>query len=338
MLKKRKFILIGIGVLLLLFSGSALFWWEQNIKPPINNKNNIRVLIPKGLNAQEIGDLLYQKNLIRSPLAFKFYVQFFGKSKHIQAGEFSIAANLNLPEVINALSKNPLEVWVTVPEGLRREEIPELFIKGFGLNQDQSAVFRTDFLEASKAKEGYLFPDTYLFEPATSGDLVVKKMLSTFDSKFSDDMKQETLRQGRTIDEIVILASIIERETKTKQERPIVAGIYYRRLDIGMGLQADATVQYAIANVNCPSSNNGCKDWWPNILKQDLELNSQFNTYKNSGLPPSPIANPGLSSLQAAVYPEDMGYLYYIHDSGGVIHYAKTLAEHNLNINKYLGK
>jgi UPF0755 protein len=127
----------------------------------------------------------------------------------------------------------------------------------------------------------------------------------------------------------VILASILERETKTDAERPVVAGILINRLNLGMPLQVDATVQYAVGT---------SKDWWPILTLEDLKVNSLYNTYKYAGLPPGPIANPGLSSLKAAFNPAQTDYLYYIHDPTGQIHYAKTLAEQNANIAKYLGK
>jgi UPF0755 protein len=140
-----------------------------------------------------------------------------------------------------------------------------------------------------------------------------------------------------TLAGIVTLASIIERETKKDEERGVVAGILLNRLEIGMGLQADATVQYAIATINCQGVTTDC-DWWPQLSKENLTVNSPFNTYRFRGLPPAPIANPGMSSLKAAINPQATDYLYYLHDPEGIIHYAVTLAEHNENVRKYLGK
>ena len=132
------------------------------------------------------------------------------------------------------------------------------------------------------------------------------------------------------------MASIIERETKTDEERPVVAGILINRLDIDMGLQADATVQYAAASINCRAEEE-C-NWWPILTKGDLAINSPYNTYRFRGLPPAPIASPGISSLRAAVSPEESDYLYYLHDADGGVHYAETLSEHNENVRIYLGK
>jgi len=135
----------------------------------------------------------------------------------------------------------------------------------------------------------------------------------------------------------VPIASLVERETRSEAERPVVAGILLKRLKAGWPLQVDAAVQYAVAGVNCSRFDPACQ-WWPSLTKEDLMINSPFNTYKFKGLPPAPIANPGLSSLEAAFSPEESDYWFYLHDGQGQIHYAKTLAEHQENIQKYLGR
>ncbi len=190
---------------------------------------------------------------------------------------------------------------------------------------DKDTAFISEFLRASESKEGYLFPDTYLFPKEASASSIVAKMVGTYNNK-TKNLKNQS---GLTNKDAVILASLIERETKTNEERPMVAGIMLNRLNAGMPLQIDASVQYAVGTA---------KDWWPILTLDDISTVSPYNTYKNKGLPPAPIANPGLSSLEAAFAPEDSDYWYYIHDPDGVIHYARTLAEHNSNIAKYLGR
>jgi UPF0755 protein len=228
----------------------------------------------------------------------------------------------SLFQTINTLFKGPIELWVTIPEGLRSEEIAARFASG--LYKDSS--FTSEFLKAAKGKEGYLFPDTYLFPLDVTPTTIMQKMTETFTAK-----TQGLTVQGSnlTFSQAVILASLLERETKTDTERPIVAGILINRLNLGMPLQVDASVQYAVGT---PA------DWWPIITLNDLKVNSLYNTYKYAGLPPAPIANPGLSSFKAALNPAQTDYLYYISDTSGQIHYAKTLAEQNANIAKYLGK
>jgi UPF0755 protein len=244
-----------------------------------------------------------------------------GQITKIQSGEFKLTPSYSLFQTVNTIFKGPVELWVTIPEGLRREEIVQKFANGLG----KDATFVTDFLQASKGKEGYLFPDTYLLPRDMTAATIVKKMTDTFASK-TQNLKNNS---GLSFDQAIVLASLLERETKTDAERPIVAGILIKRLNSDWPLQIDATVQYAVGTP---------KNWWPILTLDDLSIKSAFNTYKNQGLPPFPIANPGISSIKAVLNPVESDYWYYIHDNSGQIHYAKTLAEHNANIAKYLGK
>jgi len=304
----KKLLLMPLAVALVI--AGAVGWFYLNSKPVSSDKNFKDFLIVKGSGASQIGNKLYKEGLIKSPLAFKIYVQIAGKAGKILAGEYRLAPNLSLFEIANQLGKGPIEVWVTIPEGLRREEVADRFSKS--LVKDEGFV--QEFLSLSDGEEGYLFPDTYLFPKTASASAVINKMKAVFDSK--------TSQMGLTRDQ-VILASLIERETKTAEERPIVAGILTNRLEAGMTLQVDATIQYAKGN-------------WEPVVSADKNISSPYNTYKFAGLPPGPIASPGLSSLQAAANPADTDYFYYLHDSKGKIYYARTLAAHNENIRKYL--
>jgi UPF0755 protein len=225
-------------------------------------------------------------------------------------------------------------VWVTIPEGLRREEIVEEFIKGLGKKGKEADDFRREFLMLSESEEGFLFPDTYLFPKTATAELVVNKMKKTFNKKLGN-LEPDIKRSNYTLSQIVTLASIIERETVTDKERPIVAGILFKRLEAGWPLQADAAVQYAVASAKCKTQNTKCK-WWPKLTRQDLEIDSLYNTYKYRGLPPGPIANPGLSSIKAAVYPKESPYWFYLHGGDGSIRFASDVEEHNKNVEKYL--
>lgn len=318
MLKKLLLLLL----LAMLTIALGISWFYSNTKAPSNDSKFSDFLITKGTSAMQVGNNLYKAGLIKSPLAYKIYVQFTGRAGSIPAGEFRIASNINLFQVVESLLKGPIELWVTVPEGLRREEIAARFTSG--LDRDQT--FTDEFLVASKGKEGTLFPDTYLFPKDASASAIVAKMTSTFKSKTAS---LDSSGSPLSFQEKLILASIIERETKTDEERPIVAGVLMNRLNIGMALQVDAAVQYAVGTP---------KNWWPILTRDDLTSVSKFNTYKYAGLPPSPIANPGISSIKAAYAPKDSDYWYYIHDPKGLIHYAKTLSEHNANVSKYLEK
>ncbi len=323
---KKYFSVLALAAALILALVFGNVWWGASVKAVSGDTSEKDFLIVKGSSASQIGTKLEEEGLIRRSLAFRIYVQITGKSKSIQAGEYSLSPSYSLIKMVDILSKGPIEVWVTIPEGLRREEIADKFAAG--LTKKDKQTFVLEFLASSKTKEGYLFPDTYLFPKTASASAVVAKMLSTFDQKTAQF--QEGISASKlSLDEIVTLASIIERETKTEAERSVVAGILFNRLDIGMGLQADATVQYAVGT---------SENWWPVLTKEDLTNHSPYNSYRFRGLPPTPIANPGLASLRAAIFPQESDYLYYLHDAKGQIYYAATLEEHNENIRKYLQK
>lgn len=317
-------------LIFLIFAGVVAFivWFYINAQPPVSiNKDFKNFLIVKGSSAGQIGTNLQKSGFIKSALAFKIYTQFSGVSGRIIAGEFRLSPSFNLFQVVGQLLRGPTEIWVTIPEGLRREEIAAKFASGL----DRDPTFIAEFLDASKNDEGTLFPDTYLFPKDASPSSVVNKMTRTFGAKTNS----LGVSSGLNYQQRIILASILERETKTDEERPVVAGILINRLNAGMPLQVDATVQYAVATSRCKMTVTSCA-WWEPVIKPDLEINSRYNTYKFAGLPPTPIANPGLSSINAAFDPTDSNYLYYIHDADGQIHYAKTLEEQNANVRKYL--
>ncbi len=332
-LKKYKSKVKGFKLHYLIFLFLAVFligfiWFFRSSGPVSTVKTEQRFLIEKGSGASLVGANLQKQGLVKSPLAFKIYVQLTGKSAKIQAGEYLISPNLTLFQLVDLFLEGPQEVWVTVPEGLRREEIAFKMTEGLGLEGAAKERFIKEFLAKSQGLEGYLFPDTYLLPRDVTASVAVTVMKSTFDKKVNFAYTNKD----------IILASILERETITTQERPIVAGILINRLNAGWAIQTDATVQYAVGSANCVVPTATC-DWWPRPLTQaDLEIKSPYNTYTNTGLPPAPISNPGLTSINAVVNYEDSPYWYYLHDSEGQIHYGATLEEHNANISKYLDR
>jgi UPF0755 protein len=327
-------VLLFTGIFVLL--GLGYFWFNSNTKALTETENLQAFVVPRGRSASEVGAMLYQAELIRSPLAFKIYVQVFGKSDSINAGEFSLSPNMSVSEIVENLGGGALELWVTIPEGFRREEIADRFVESLKMPIDQQSKFRSEFLSLTQDKEGYLFPDTYLFPKEASASAAVKRLNTTFNSKADSDLKNIIQSSIYSLDQIINMASIIERETITDEERPVVAGVLWNRYEIGMALQADATVQYASGSQRCTGKIN-C-DWWQVPTGVDLKIDSPYNTYKYSGLPPTPIANPGISSIKAAANPQDTDYFYYIHDPSGQIYFARTLDEHKANVSKYLNK
>lgn len=345
-MKKAKF-LAFLPLFFVLCALFLFFWWKSALGPA-NPKDSSQhtFLITKGQSVAKIASNLEKEGIIKDDLAFRLYTKFTNTDKSIKAGEYKLSPNLSLNKLVSTLLKGPSLLWVTVPEGLRREEVPTKYIKALEIKPEAQAQFTSDFLASSKDAEGMLFPETYLFAKDVTAAKAVSTMKNTFDSKVTKEMITDAAKNEMDLNEVLTLASIVERETKTNEERPIVAGILLKRIEIGMALQTDATLQYIVANAKCPpvarlaeggkvQSAEDCS-WWEIPTVADRQLRSPYNTYTNQGLPPTPIASPGLVSIKAVVYPKESDYLYYIHDKEGKIRYAKTLKEHNSNVQKYL--
>ena len=302
----------------------AIFlWWNDGVTA-VNQTDTTpqSFSINTGETPSEIASRLSAERLIRSKTVFYLYIKFNGIDSKIQAGDFTLTRSMSLPEVAHQLTIGTMDVKVTTLEGWRDEEIAAKLSETIGISEE-------DFL--ANAKEGYMFPDTYELPKNSSAAAVAALFRKTFDDRVTQTMRDAIIKQGRTLNDVVTLASLLEREGRSDTDRPMIAGILLKRIAAGMPLQVDATLQFALgyqANEHT---------WWKKDLTDaDKEINSPYNTYKNPGLPPGPIANPGLSSLNAAIYPTDSPYLYYLHDPQGQVHYAKTLEEHNANVAKYL--
>jgi len=279
------------------------------LTPAGSDKSLKRLLITNGETASKIGGDLQKNGIIKSAIAFRIYSQVTQSAKNIKSGSYDLPSNLWVPEVINRLLAGPIEVWVTIPEGVRHEEIAQKIIQSLNLNSKDSQNFYDKFLKLVDGKEGYLFPDTYLFAKDATPSETVKVIESNFNKRVNFKVTSDQ----------IILASILERETKTDDERPIVAGILLKRINSGWMLNIDATIQYLRDTNNGKGVSFQFKFWQP-LTVNDLKIDSPFNTYLNTGLPPSPISNPGLSSIKAAVNPVDSPYWYYLHDKNGKIH------------------
>ncbi|MEK7526772.1 MAG: endolytic transglycosylase MltG [Patescibacteria group bacterium] len=327
---KRLFLPI-IFICLVVVGLVGYIWFHRNLLAVSSSDQTQEFLITKGTGAIKTATNLEKAGLIRNALVFRIYMKISGAEGRIQAGQYDLSPSMSTAEIIKQLLLGPNEVWVTIPEGMRKEEIGEKFILSFGLKDQKAIDFRSEFRSLTKDKEGYLFPDTYLFEKTTTATKVVNYLTNTFTTK----------TKGLDTDyETIIVASLLERETFTDEEKPTVVAIIYKRLDAGWPLQIDAAVQYAVTNSKLNNSNTVILDeYWKELTKADIDISSPYNTYKRTGLPPTPIANPGLASLKAAINKQmETDYYFYLHDSKGQIHYAKTLEEHNANVRKYLNK
>lgn len=322
-----------IGFLfILVFLGIALFygWWKLMSQPvnPGNQESQIFV-IPQGQGVSEIAISLQKAGLIKNPRAFQLMAFRLGIQDQLQAGDYRLAASMTLREICLALTHGTLDVWVTIPEGVRREEIGWLINEAFLKQRVEFSV--PEFIEQTSELEGYLFPDTYLIPKTSTVEEVVKMLTNNFATKFDSLILNTSL----TKQQVVIIASLLEREVKADQDRNLVAGIILKRLKKGWPLQVDAALQYAKANTEggIPKADY---QWWPKLDAQDLKIESDYNTYDNLGLPPTAICNPGIASLKAVLEPEDSDYWFYLSDKSGKLHYAKTNEEQEANIKNYL--
>jgi UPF0755 protein len=343
--KKRNLIMILVLIFLLVVPLLSFVYYQAGINRPSQTDKEITFEIKKGESVFTVAENLYAKDAINSKSLFILYVFINRLDKSIQAGVYTIKAGSTVVNITEQFMHGTNDVKVVFYEGWRVEE--------FAREAERllSNVDYSKFIAASKPYEGYLFPDTYFFKKEATVEDLVSTLRSTFNTKTSDILTQENLgKVGLTEEQAVVLASIVEREVATDTDRQLVAGILLKRLRGGVKLDADATVQYAVAFEKSCGMAGSCSadslvkdekniDWWPKSLSQeDLNVDSPYNTRKNLGLPPTPISSVSGSSLVAVMTPKNSGYYYYLNGTDGSTHYAKTLEEHSLNIQKYLTK
>ena len=335
-----RFLVITCGVLFLVGTIlGASFIWDAFLRTPNRDAESVVVTVEPGSATDNISVNLKKLELIPSRFGFKLYVRLIKATKDFQPGEFTIKEGSNYASIVSLMTSVASdEVTITFPEGLNIEQMTERIDMAFGDGQGQvwleglddtkweetfSFIF-TDFM--GFPLEGYLFPDTYRVSRSGFPDDLTYKLLTNFGEKFSPELRVEIINQGKTIHEVLTLASIVEKEVITDADRAKVADLFWRRLDAGMALQADSTVHYIVGNDD------------KNVYTSDLDrsVDSLYNTYKYPGLPPGPICNPSLSAIKAVIYPEANDAWYFLTDAEGNVHYARTNDEQNENKVLYL--
>jgi len=322
--KANKFFPFLLIFLATIISSLLIFF---SIFQPVDrdNKSSVTFIIPKGQSINQIANRLADEKLIRSTIAFRYVVFKDRLQNKIQAGSFKVSPSSNTWEIAQILTKGTDDLWITLPEGWRREEIASSLAK-----QDLDAFNQLEFLNLTQGLEGQLFPDTYLVSRSISTSALVNLLNNTFESKIKVALASDLSKSQFSLNEVLSLASLIQRESASDSEMSLVAGILLNRLEINMPLQVDATLQYV------KGYDQNEQSWWPTPLAADKSLTSAYNTYLNNGLPPGPICNPGFAAIKAVLYPQPTNALYYIHDLSGKIHTATDLDGHNRNVNQYL--
>lgn len=290
--------------------------------PPRSFPRGAVVTIPEGTSLRKAGKILRERDVVRSSTLFEAYIIMQRGELRIKAGDYFFESPQSPWHVAARITKGAYgfeQVALTIPEGLTRTEIAALIV-----NKDQFPFFNeAAFLAATDGKEGFLFPDTYFVPRNMQGADLVHLLRETFDRKIAS-RAEAISTSGRTEHEIVTMASILEAEARTPEDRRIVSGILWKRIKIGMPLQVDA----AFLAVNGKQT--------PDLTLDDLKIDSPYNTYIYRGLPPAPIVNPGLDAIDAALEPTESPYLFYLSDGEGVMRYARTFEEHKANKSRYL--
>lgn len=308
--------------------GILAFYVLWLLGPPPGAKMDVRFNVPVNATAAVVASALKSQRLIRSATLFRILARLRGEDKDFKAGVHLLKSSLSTPQVMSSLAVGDRlvgDVVLTIPEGYTLVQIAQS-LQSSGVTSEQG------FLEAAKSAnvptgavsfplpqgslEGYLFPDTYFLQPDSKPEAAVAKMLANFERKVYVPLKTEFASSSLSFNEVVILASMVEREAKLPRERPLIAGVYINRLRKGMKLDCDATIQYALGHHKA------------RLLYSDLTVDSPYNTYVHPGLPPGPICNPGLDSVRAALQPLQSDYLYYVARPDGSHTFSRTMSEH----------
>jgi len=330
-MSRKRIILALFGLLFLLVAGFLLLLGHYFLQPAENSGQAQIVLIDKGMSLREVATVLEEKGIIKNRTFFILWARLTGYDNTIKFGEYNLSPAMSPAGIFNILTKGIIVTHpITFPEGFTAEQIGDSLERNEYIKVEKSAflslVHDPDVMEryciSGESLEGYLYPDTYHFSRMQSAESIVDAMISRFNEVISP-YKERIGETGMTLKEVVTIASIVEKETGTAEERPIIASVFLNRLKRGMRLDSDPTVIY------------GIKDFNGNLTRDDLRTHNPYNTYVIRGLPPGPICNPGIESIRAVIYPADTEYLYFVSKNDGSHYFSRTLEEHNRNVMTY---
>lgn len=333
---KNKWKLVGLtSIILIVLIG--IFVFIQIGAVDKNNKENIVIEIPQGASVSTVSDILYENNLIKNKTLFKVVVKLSDKAPSIKAGKYLLNQTYSNNDILNILASGKTYndgIKVTIPEGATSKEIVSLLVdKQLGTKENYEKLIQNpkDFYEEASflkedditSLEGFLYPETYYFDKDASEKEILNTMLLGFENVYSNKLKDRQKELKMTLAQVVNLASIVEKEAVLDEDRPTIASVFYNRLDIGMPLQSDATIQYTF------------EERKKIVTYDDLKIDSPYNTYKNKGLPPTPICNPGIKSIEATLYPDDTDYLYFVAKTDGGNNYSTNYEDHLKYVKEY---
>ena len=327
---------LAILVLVICVTAAGAGWWlYRGINSPFKGYTASEqfVDIPQGSGSAAIARMLADAGVVRDANSFRAALWISGEGRKLKAGEYRFDQPVSARQVADKIARGEIFVRpITFPEGLTIKQMAALYeSKGFGPAKDfLSAAKNATLVSAvdpdAKDLEGYLFPDTYKLKRKETADQLVPKMVTAFMKAMTPDLLEKADERGLTVRQLITLASIVEKETGNKDERPLVAAVYANRLRIGMPLQCDPTVIFALDRAGRYDGN---------LTRANMQIDSPYNTYRYPGLPPGPIASPGRASIVAAANPATVEYLYFVSRNDGTHAFASTLEEHNRNVQKY---
>jgi UPF0755 protein len=327
--------ILAFALILAVLAAAGALVMYQRVKQPYRGFTGAEqfVDIPQGAGSLTIGDRLIAGGVIRDRFTYRLALWMSGQGRRLKAGEYRFDRAMTPFEVIDKIGRGDVYViHVTFREGLTIAEMSKVF-ESHGLGDASAfveaandAALVRELDPAAKDLEGYLFPETYALPRKTDADKLIRMMVARFEHVFTPELRQAAAARNLSVRQAVTLASIVEKETGRAAERPLIAAVFMNRLKNGMALQTDPTIIYALQRG---------ERYDGNLHKEDLSLDSPYNTYKFPGLPPGPIASPGAASLEAAVRPADATYLYFVSRNDGSHAFASTLEEHNRNVQKY---
>jgi UPF0755 protein len=329
----RKLLLLLVVAIVV--AGGLVFWFASRVNAEYRGFTapEVFVELPPGSSVSSIAQRLTEAGVVRDPLTFRIAARLSGGERRLQAGEYRFAEPATPFAIVDRLARGDVYTRpLTFPEGLTAREMAQIFAKSeLGTAADFERASRNNALVArldpdARTLEGYLFPDTYSMSRTAGAEAIVAAMVARFERAFDEPLRSAAAARGMSVREVVTLASLIEKETSRGDERPIVSAVYHNRLRINMPLQCDPTVIYALMLAN---------RWNGNIRRDDLQIDSPYNTYRYPGLPPGPIASPGRASIEAAISPADAPYLYFVSRNDGSHVFARTLEEHNRNVDEW---
>ncbi len=326
---RRIAVIAMVGALAL---AGAFLVVSSALQPAAREAPQRVVVIPPGASLEQIATLLAEAGVLRSAPAFIVAARVRGVGGRLQSGEYLLSPTMSPLQILDRLVRGQVLLHrVTVPEGYTAAQIADLLAMGglagreafLRLVREEGDSFAFDFLEGRRDLEGYLFPDTYAIPRGLPPRQIVQTMLSRFEQRVTPALRREIRARGATLHEVLTVASMVEREAKLAAERPIIAGVIYNRLQRGWRLEIDATVLYALGRHGGP------------LTAADLLVDSPYNTYRQTGLPPGPISNPGLAAIEAAARPAATPYLFYVLRPDGSHAFSSTLQEHQRNIRRW---